>query len=99
MDDLWVTDRTGMGTTAPYGLLQVGTLPTTPGLIVTTGNNVGIGTTNPKTKLEIIPADTSSGFYLDLAEAKLIMKSPDGTCSACGPNNSDAWSCASVSCP
>lgn len=53
VDDLWVTDRTGVGTTAPYGLLQVGTLPTTPGLIVTIGNNVGIGTTAPGAALEV----------------------------------------------
>lgn len=31
-------------------------------------------------------------------EGKLIMKSPDGTCSACGPTNSDSWSCSPTTC-
>lgn len=31
--------------------------------------------------------------------AKLVMVSPDGTCSACGPDNSDVWACSSVACP
>lgn len=37
--------------------------------------------------------------YISGAGIKLIMTSPDGTCSECGPDNSDAWSCASVTCP
>jgi hypothetical protein len=28
-----------------------------------------------------------------------IYTSPDGTCSQCGPDNSDNWACSSVSCP
>ncbi|MDD5552629.1 MAG: hypothetical protein PHE18_02025 [Candidatus Omnitrophica bacterium] len=43
----------GIGTTAPLGLLQVGTSPNPP-LIVTAGGSVGIGTTAPGTKLEVI---------------------------------------------
>ncbi|MBI5465805.1 MAG: hypothetical protein HY974_00780, partial [Candidatus Kerfeldbacteria bacterium] len=43
----------GIGTTAPYGILQVGTTPTVPLLIVLNSGNVGIGTTGPAAKLEI----------------------------------------------
>ena len=43
--------------------------------------------------------ETTSGIYINTAGGRLLMKSPDGTCSECGPNNSDAWSCAGVTCP
>ena len=38
-------------------------------------------------------------IFINLASAKLVMTSPDGTCSACGPDNSDVWSCSSITCP
>jgi len=57
---------------------------------------VGIGgTTDPKKSLEV----SSGDIYISSATGKLLMKSPDGTCSSCGPNNSDVWSCVSVACP
>lgn len=37
--------------------------------------------------------------YISGAGVKLILTSPDGTCSECGVDNSDAFSCASVTCP
>jgi hypothetical protein len=63
------------------------------GLRVKNGN-VGIGTTDSKTKLQV-----SGQIYQDGAGTKMIFKSPDGSCSACGPDNSDAWTCAAVTCP
>ncbi|MCX5697582.1 MAG: hypothetical protein NTU54_06430 [Candidatus Omnitrophica bacterium] len=42
----------GIGTTAPLGLLQVGTSPNAP-LVVLASGNVGIGTTSPGAKLDI----------------------------------------------
>jgi hypothetical protein len=56
--------------------------------------NVGIGTTSPKSKLEV-----SGQIYQNSTGTKMIFKSPDGTCSACGPDNSDVWTCSSVACP
>lgn len=70
-------------------------LAATGGLnINTTTNNVGIGTTAPGAKLEV-----AGQVYQNSAGTKMLFKSPDGTCSACGPDNSDVWACASVACP
>ena len=57
--------------------------------------NVGIGTTSPAKKLEVNGGDV----YVNYTGGKLIMKSPDGSCSACGPTDLEAFACSSVSCP
>ena len=44
----------GIGNTAPQGMLDVSATTPGLGLIVTSGNRVGIGTTNPSQKLEIV---------------------------------------------
>ncbi|QQG44289.1 MAG: hypothetical protein HYW86_05550 [Candidatus Roizmanbacteria bacterium] len=45
----------GIGTTNPFGMLQVGATnsPYVPALFVSTGGNIGIGTTNPTRQLTI----------------------------------------------
>ncbi len=95
-----ISNGVNIGTTGPKGLLQVGTSPNAP-LVVLAGGNVGIGTTSPSARLEIIPADTTpaQSLYINVTGSRIIMKSPDGTCSACGPDNADAWACVSVTCP
>ena len=56
--------------------------------------NIGIGTNTPGSKLEV-----AGNIYSNSVSSKLIMKSPDGTCTACGPDNADAWVCAAIACP
>jgi hypothetical protein len=56
---------------------------------------VGVGTTAPGKTLEVKGGDV----YLNQTSGRLILKSPDGTCSSCGPDNADTWSCSSVTCP
>lgn len=41
----------------------------------------------------------SNTVYIHGNSTKLIMTSPDGTCSSCGVDNSDSWTCASTTCP
>ncbi|MBI5733371.1 MAG: hypothetical protein HY973_00285 [Candidatus Kerfeldbacteria bacterium] len=64
-------------------------------LTILGSGNVGIGVAIPKTKLHV-----SGQIYQDSAGTKMIFKSPDASCSACGPNNLDAWTCVSMAtCP
>lgn len=42
---------------------------------------------------------STGNVWINQTSAKLIMTSPDGSCSQCGPDNSDVWSCSSVTCP
>jgi hypothetical protein len=65
----------GIGNTAPVGLLQVGTSPTAPGLIVLANGNVGLGTTLPGYKLSVggdgyfTGNVTAVNFYGNIPEA------------------------------
>lgn len=63
-------------------------------LATVSGSKVGIGTNAPKVKLEV-----SGQIYQNSTGTLMIFKSPDGTCSGCGPTNAEVWGCASVSCP
>mgnify|MGYP000152093541 CR=1 FL=1 len=40
----------------------------------------------------------TGNFQIKVNGSKLIMKSPDNTCSACGPTNNDGWRCSPVAC-
>ncbi len=62
---------------------------------IKSSGNVGIGTTDPKKKLEVNGGD----LYLNDTNGKLIMKSPDGSCSLCAPDNNDEWGCTGIPCP
>ncbi|MFH1398189.1 MAG: hypothetical protein ABIH27_06555 [Candidatus Omnitrophota bacterium] len=79
---------------SPYGSYYNLTASNNVTLANVTGSMVGIGTNTPKTKLEV-----SGQIYQNSTGTVMIFKSPDGSCSGCGPNNSDVWSCSSVSCP
>jgi hypothetical protein len=50
--------------------------------------------------------DGAQGFRVPLnmyvyntAQSWVIVVSPDGTCSRCGADNTDVWTCAGVTCP
>lgn len=77
------TGNVGIGTTVPSASLVV--LP----------GNVGIGTWKPASQLEI----KTGAFYVNTTPSVIYLKSPDGTCSSCGVDNSDVFSCSSVTCP
>jgi hypothetical protein len=60
-DPIYYNGKVGIGATAPLGLLQVGTNPDLPGLLVLSTGKVGVGTTNPAYNFEVkgtISADT-----------------------------------------
>ena len=62
-------------------------------VIVDWSNNVWIWTSTPAEKLEV-----EWSTYLSQTWSKLIMRSPDWTCSTCGPDNWDNWVCVSSTC-
>lgn len=71
-------------------------------MTIASGGNVGIGTTSPGYLFEVNNGTMSvknGPVYINFPGSQLIMKSPDGTCSACGPSNLDVWTCAGVTCP
>ena len=55
----------------------------------------GVGTTDPAAMLEVAGGEV----YVNYSTGGLILKSPDGTCSRCTVNNSDVFSCTSITCP
>lgn len=62
------------------------------------------GSTDWNTNMQIVgPGNGVSNpgdVYLPQVGSRLIMMSPDGSCSACGPNDSDAWVCTGLlACP
>ena len=65
------------------------------GTVAVMNAKLGIGTATPKKSLEVKDDDV----YINKTSGKLIMKSPDGTCSSCGPSNLDVWTCTGVTCP
>jgi len=65
------------------------------GIYQDAGGNIGVGTTAPVKKFEV----TGGDVYINHTSSQLVMKKPDGTCAACGPNNADIWVCSSVACP
>jgi len=61
-----------------------------------TGNgNIGIGTNNPKTKLQVTDGDV----YVDNATKGIILKSPDGNCWRVTVDNFGNLVRISISCP
>ena len=66
-----------------------------PGTGIAVQGDVGIGTPSPDSKLEV----TGGDIYITDIGDKLIMKSADGSCHACGPNDFNAWICSTVTCP
>jgi hypothetical protein len=57
--------------------------------------NFGIGTTNPKSKLQVENGD----IYLNSLTSGIIMKSPDGTCWRLTVSNSGTPTFSSIACP
>lgn len=62
---------------------------------ITSSGNVGIGTSAPKSKLQI----TSGDVYIDDATKGVIMKSPNGSCWRVTVDNTGAFKSTSITCP
>lgn len=60
--------------------------------------DVGTRVSNSGSANMVIDFIGSKPFFNQTAGV-LILKSPDGTCSSCGPDNTDTWACSSVTCP
>lgn len=65
-----------------------------------TGNSGNIelepGTVSAGTRGNVV---VTSKLYIDQTPSVLILRSPDGSCSSCGVDNLDVFTCASVTCP
>jgi hypothetical protein len=91
-----IVGTSGTGQVRPFFLDATGgQTAATSNLYLATDGNVAIGTITPKQKLEVNGGD----IYINHTSSKLIMKKPDGNCSACGPDNADVWVCSAVACP
>lgn len=57
---------------------------------------VGIGVTaaNTRTRLHV-----AGQIYQDSAGTRMMFKTADGSCTSCGPNDSNVWLCGAVACP
>jgi hypothetical protein len=60
-------------------------------------SRIGIGTVTPSDRLDVDSMTVTGRLYRK--GTTIIMQSPDGSCSACGPSNADIWACSSVTCP
>jgi hypothetical protein len=72
-------------------------------IVVRPTGNVGIGTTLPVGKLQIIASNTlaENNLYLKgTAGARVIISQPDGGCSSCGVDAAGTtWACVDTTCP
>ena len=109
-----LTDPAGtvMGCTITVNSVEYATNKAGGDLIISSGNSSGTGTSGVKIKTASAGSsgatnntptikfgvEADGSIYTTTASAKLIMVSPDGSCSACGPDNADSWSCSSVAC-
>ncbi len=64
-------------------------------LVIQKGGNMGLGTLNPKSKLQITDGDV----YIENVNRGVIMKSPNGQCWRYTPNNNGQLVGTLVSCP
>lgn len=64
-------------------------------LAIQKGGNIGIGTVNPKSKLQV----TNGDIYIEDIEKGVIMKSPNGQCWRYTPDNTGQLIPTAISCP
>ncbi len=88
------------GSSALSGVIKFQTGSTSIGgsnerMRITGNGNVGIGTNNPKTKLQV----TSGDVYVDDSTKGIILKSPDGNCWRVTIDNSGNFVRTSITCP
>lgn len=64
-------------------------------VLQSSGGNVGIGTTNPTSKLQV----TNGDIYINNSNYGIILKSPNGQCWRVGINDDGSFKSTSISCP
>ena len=67
----------------------------TSNVVVTQQGNLGVGTTQPKTKLQVSNGDV----YIDNPANGVIMKSPNGSCYRLTVSNAGAPVFTAIACP
>ena len=76
-------------------VLNHGTTPTTPALRVNENGNVGLGTTAPRSKLEVSDGDV----YINNSSRGIILSSPNGNCYRVTVNMQGQLTNNQVTCP
>ncbi|WP_375578325.1 hypothetical protein ABWH96_14965 [Marivirga tractuosa] len=87
--------NTGTSSYIKFGTTGVGAIQRVERMRIAENGNVGIGTTIPKSKLQV----TNGDIYIEDASSGVIMTSPDGNCWRMTVDNTGNPQFSSITCP